>query len=102
PILFFFFLGVIAAPIALLLFTIATPNVAWIFVAVAIGYFLIYEWLHFSYHLREDSIVGRNRLLRALRRHHQTHHDKALMGKYNFNISFPICDWIFGTTHHEP
>lgn len=99
PILFFFFLGAIATPIAMLLFLIATPNVAWIFIAVAIGYFLTYEWLHFSYHLSELSILGKSSLSRALRRHHRTHHDKALMGKYNFNISFPICDWLFGTTH---
>ncbi len=101
PVMLLFFLGAIATPIGLLLFAIATPNVAWIYVAVAMSYFLTYEWLHFSYHLNGDSILGHTALARALRRHHQTHHDKALMGKHNFNITFPICDAIFGTTYRK-
>ena len=53
PVMLLFFLGAIATPIALLLllFAMATPNVAWLYVAVAMSYFLTYEWLHFSYHL---------------------------------------------------
>jgi Fatty acid hydroxylase superfamily len=101
PVMIFFFLGAVATPMGLLLFLIASANVAWMYVAVAMGYFLTYEWFHFSYHLNEDSIVGRNAIARALRRHHQAHHDKALMGKYNFNITFPICDAIFGTTYSK-
>jgi len=97
PEMLVFFLGVIATPIALSLFLLATPNVAWLFVAVAIGYFLTYEWLHFVYHLSERSYVGRLPFVKVLRRHHQRHHDKALMGKWNFNITFPISDLLFGT-----
>ncbi len=104
PVMLLFFLGAIATPMGLLLFALATPNVAWLYVAVAMSYFLTYEWLHFSYHLSGDSILGRSALAQTLRRHHQAHHDKALMGKYNFNITFPICDAIFGTTYrgHKP
>ena len=98
PVMLFFFLGVIATPIALLLFCVASANVAWLYVATAMSYFLTYEWLHFAYHLAEDHWLGGSPLLRALRRHHQAHHDKALMGKWNFNITFPICDAIFRTS----
>jgi sterol desaturase/sphingolipid hydroxylase (fatty acid hydroxylase superfamily) len=35
---------------------------------------------------------------RAAREHHRLHHDKALMGRYNFNVVFPLWDWICGTT----
>jgi len=97
PVMLFFFLGVIATPIAGVLFLVASANVAWLFVMVAMGYFLTYEWLHFVYHLGEHSLVGRLPMVKALRRHHQTHHDKALMGKWNFNITFPISDLVFGT-----
>jgi hypothetical protein len=97
PAMLIFFLGGIAAPLAGLLFLIASANVAWLFVAVAIGYFLTYEWLHFAYHLDERSFVGGSAALRSLRRHHQRHHDKALMGRWNFNITFPIADLVFGT-----
>ena len=101
PVMLFFFLGVLATPIGFLLYRLVSPNAGWIFVVVAMSYFLTYEWLHFIYHLSPDSMVGGSPLFRALRRHHQNHHDKALMGKYNFNITFPICDRIMGTTYRE-
>ncbi len=92
-----FFLGVLAAPVGALLFVLVSHNVGWLYVAVAMGYFLTYEWLHFAYHLHPDSPLGRLPLLAVLRRHHTRHHDLSLMGKHNFNITFPICDWIYGT-----
>ena len=101
PVMLFFFLGVIAAPIAGVLFAVATHNVAWLFVTTAMSYFLTYEWLHFAYHLGEDSALGRlpifSAIFRVLRRHHETHHDKAKMSRFNFNITFPIADVIFRT-----
>lgn len=98
-VLLLFFLGLLAVPIGVLLFIVAHPNVGWLFVATAVGYYLTYEWLHFSYHLPPDSFVGRLRLVRVLRRHHTTHHDPALMHHHNFNITFPIFDAIMGTTY---
>lgn len=99
PLMLFFFLGAMATPVGIVLFLAASANVAWLYVAVAMSYFLTYEWLHFSYHLSEQTFIGRNPAVQVLRRHHQAHHDLALMGKYNFNITFPICDAIFGTTY---
>jgi sterol desaturase/sphingolipid hydroxylase (fatty acid hydroxylase superfamily) len=92
---------VIATPIGAILFAVATHNVAWLFVTTAMSYFLTYEWLHFAYHLDEGSTLGRLPIFRALRRHHQTHHDKAKMGRFNFNITFPIADVIFRTNHRR-
>lgn len=97
PVVLFFFLG-FGAPVGVALALLSTRNVALLFVATAFGYFLTYEWLHFAYHMDPQSAVGRNPLVRRLRAHHQTHHDKAVMGRYNFNITFPIFDAIFGTT----
>ncbi len=97
PVMLFFFLGVLATPVAASVFWLATPNAGWLTVATMMGYFLTYEWLHFAYHLRPDSWVGRLPLVARLRRHHTAHHDQVLMGRWNFNITFPICDWIFGT-----
>ena len=101
PVMLFFFLGVIATPIALLLFWLSTPNAAWLYVATAMSYFLAYEWLHFAYHLDEKSAFGGAPFLRALRRHHQSHHDKALMGRWNFNITFPIADVLCRTYYRN-
>lgn len=101
PILLLFFLGCIAAPLGALLFQIASANVAWIFVATVTAYFLSYEWLHLCYHLPADSLAGRLPLMAALRRHHTSHHDLALMGRWNFNITFPISDLLLGTLYRE-
>lgn len=97
PVMIVFFLGAIAAPIALVLFATLGHDVGWLFVATSVGYFLTYEWLHFAYHLPETSRVGRARVLAALRRHHTLHHDPSLMSRANFNITFPIADRLFGT-----
>jgi fatty acid hydroxylase family protein len=97
PIMIVFFLGALAVPIGALLFWAASANVGWLFVATAMAYYLTYEWCHFAYHLGDGHPVGALPLVRRLRRHHQTHHDPERMGRVNFNITFPICDWIFGT-----
>lgn len=99
PVLLLFFLGAIATPIAVVLFLAATANVGWLFVAVSMGYFLTYEWLHFCYHLPERTWLGGHWLLRRLRQHHMMHHDPALMSRFNFNITFPIFDRVMGTTY---
>jgi hypothetical protein len=101
PVMLFFFLGVVAAPAGALLFALVSPNAGWLYVLVAMSYFLTYEWLHFAYHLDERSRLGGSPLIRALRRHHQAHHDLALMGNWNFNITFPISDLVFGTYYRR-
>lgn len=102
PVMLLFFLGGIATPIAVLFFLLVSPNAGWLFVAVGVGYYLTYEWLHFAYHLPEDTFVGRLEPVRVLRQHHRIHHDLALMTRCNFNITFPICDLLFGTIHRPP
>ena len=102
PLMIVYFSGLFALPVGAALWAFASPDVARLYVATAVGYFLTYEWLHFVYHLNPMSWIGRRGVVARLRRHHQTHHDLSLMGKHNFNITFPICDLIFGTTlHHE-
>ena len=88
---------VTAALFALPLWLLLSHNLGVLFFAVAIGYYLTYEWLHFSYHLPPKSVIGRLGLVQRLRRLHTAHHDTALMTTQNFNITFPICDWLFGT-----
>ena len=97
PIMLLFFLGLLAAPLGLLC-SLITPNLGWLFVATAVGYFLLYEWLHFAYHQPAGSAIGRLALVERLRRHHMIHHDPARMTSVNFNITFPIADRLFGTS----
>ncbi len=97
PVMLLFFLGGIALPLGAVLFVAASRNLACLYVATAMGYFLTYEWLHFCHHLPESSALGALPPLRALRAHHRRHHDPAAMASQNFNITFPICDRLFGT-----
>jgi hypothetical protein len=97
PVMLLFFLGAVAAPVGALLFWLASRNVALLYVATGMGYFLCYEWLHFCHHLPADHPLARVGILRRLRAHHQVHHDPAQMNTRHFNITFPICDRLFGT-----
>ena len=101
PILLIFFFGAFAAPLGGILYFVLSPNVCYLFVLTAILYFLNYELLHFAYHCEPRSWIGRLPLVRSLRQHHVAHHDKRLMTKYNFNITYPIGDLLFGTRYRE-
>ena len=93
PIVLLFFFGLFALPLGLALRAIAGANVAALFVITALAYYLAYEWLHLAWHLGDRG----PRLLAVLRRHHAAHHDPRNMSLGNFNITFPICDRLFGT-----
>lgn len=69
------------------------------FALVAYGYYLMYELLHFSYHANESSFVKSFRLINWLAKQHIEHHQTKLMAHYNFNITFPLFDLVFGTLH---
>lgn len=97
PVLMTFFITAFALPAGLLLARVATPNVAWLFVAVSLGYFLNYEFLHLAYHLPPGHPIARSKLVGRLKRLHQLHHDPRVMAHCNFNITYPIGDLLFGT-----
>ncbi len=96
--------GIIAAfvgslPIPLALIALHQWNAAMLFEATAMLYTVCYEWLHLSFHLPPDSLVGRMRIIQLLRRHHATHHDPVLMQKWNFNVVIPLWDLVRGTIY---
>ena len=99
PVMIVFFIGGFGLPLWVLLYFLASANVAWLALGTAVAYFLNYEWLHFAYHCDPDSRIGRIPVLAALRRLHVRHHDPRLMARYNFNITYPVGDWLFRTLH---
>ena len=101
PLLIVFFFGLFALPMGFLISLLATPNTALLFIATAIAYFLNYELLHFAYHTSQDSWTARIPFMARLRRLHTLHHRQSLMQHYNFNITYPICDRIFGTLYKD-
>jgi sterol desaturase/sphingolipid hydroxylase (fatty acid hydroxylase superfamily) len=86
-----------AAPAAALVGWLTTPNTGWLFLLTASSYVVGYELTHLAYHLPETSLVYRLPFMRRLREHHARHHDPRLMQKWNFNVTVPLADWMFGT-----
>jgi hypothetical protein len=85
------------SPLAVLFVLAGLPNLAALWVASITGYVLLYEWLHLAYHLPADGPIGRLRVTRWLRRHHQRHHTPQLMQRWNFNVTIPLWDHVRGT-----
>jgi hypothetical protein len=89
------FLGTI--PPGLAIGALLSPNLGALWIATGIGYVIAYEWMHLSYHLPPEGPIGRLGVIRALRRHHALHHRPELMQHWNFNVTLPLCDWLFRT-----
>ncbi|WP_370260882.1 fatty acid hydroxylase family protein [Limnobacter sp.] len=92
-----FFVVAFFVPVGLLAAWLFSPNVALLLVATGMAYYLNYELLHLSYHLKEDHWVHRIPGFTRFARLHTTHHDQRIMAHKNFNITYPIMDWIMGT-----
>jgi len=80
------------------LHVVATPNVAWLFISSTTAMYLIYEFMHFCCHVDENWFVRWCPLVNTLRRHHTAHHNEKIMMEKNMNLTFPIADWMFGTS----
>ena len=77
------------------------PNAVWLYLLGSALYFISYEVVHFASHLPPEAKILKIGFFRYMRRHHQVHHDTRLMTDYNFNIVFPLCDWLLGTLYRE-
>jgi hypothetical protein len=89
-------------PVTIALWTLASPNVAMLWVACAMGYVVSYEWLHLAYHLPADHPISKSRWIGWLRHQHAVHHTPELMQRWNFNVTVPFGDWLLGTTYRSP
>jgi len=85
------------APAAVLYYVISA-NVGWLFICTTTSMYLIYEFMHFCCHVDENAFVRWCPFVNTLRRHHTAHHNSRLMMERNMNLTFPIADWIFGTS----
>lgn len=101
PEMLLFFFGGIATPLGIMSYFVFGENVAWLFVLSVTFYFLNYEVMHFLYHVSEEAWTSKLPFMAALRKHHTLHHDRDLMNQYNFNITYPLCDILFGTSYKE-
>ena len=97
PLLVIFFFGGFGLPVWLLLNALISANVAWLFIATGLAYFLNYEVLHLFHHLPPRWQARMPGWLQRWSTLHRIHHDPSRMTRCNFNISYPLGDWLFRT-----
>jgi hypothetical protein len=87
-----------AIPAAALLGSVFSPNVGWLFMCVTTAMYFVYEAMHFCCHVEENWFVRNCPFVNTLRRHHTAHHNARLMMEVNMNVTFPVADWLFGSS----
>ena len=73
-------------------------NVGSIVYITMVSHYLIYETFHYCCHIQENWFVRNVPLVNTIRRHHAAHHNLGIMMHKNMNLTFPLADWIMGTS----
>jgi hypothetical protein len=89
-----------ALPFAALAGWLISANAGFIVMLTMASYYLLYEGLHTLSHLEDKDYPWLRRvpLINTVRRMHTKHHVLGFMQTRNFNLTFPICDALFGTS----
>jgi hypothetical protein len=77
---------------------LVNPNVGYILFITMVGQYLVYETFHYCCHVHENWFVQNMPFVNTIRRHHTAHHNQGIMMHYNMNLTFPIADWVMGTS----
>jgi hypothetical protein len=89
---------VLSLPPAAILGALGLANAGWLLLITNVALYLNYEFFHLCCHVKDDRIVRHIPLVNSIRRHHIAHHDHAIMMERNFNLTYPVADWFFGTS----
>lgn len=76
------------------------PELAHVFAGATAGYFLLYEFVHWTSHLPANHFFLKIPWLKFMWNHHRVHHNPRLMNGYNFCIVQPLFDILF-KTHYK-
>ena len=91
-------LGVFGTLLGFVASKIFNPNVGYFVFITMVGHYLIYETFHYCCHIKENWFVRNMPFINTIRRHHAAHHNLGIMMHKNMNLSFPIADWVMGTS----
>ncbi len=91
------FIGM-GVPFALALGWLLGPNAGYVLMVTIVGQYLIYESFHYCCHVHENAFVRYMPFVNTIRRHHTAHHNMGIMMDRNMNLTFPIADWLMGTS----
>jgi len=83
---------------AAILGALGLANAGWLLLITNTAIYLNYELFHYCCHVKDDRIVRHIPFINTIRRHHAAHHNTAIMMERNFNLTYPIADWLFGTS----
>jgi hypothetical protein len=86
------------AGLGLLAAMLLGANAGYVVAITMVGHYLIYETFHYCCHVHDNWFVRHMPFINTIRRHHTAHHNMGIMMKYNMNLTFPIADWVLGTT----
>jgi hypothetical protein len=88
----------LAVPGSMLLGLLLGANAGWLSMCTVGILYMTYEFFHFCCHVRDNWFVRNVPFVNTIRRHHVAHHDQSIMMDRNMNLTFPIADWLFGTS----
>ncbi len=91
-------LGITGTVLGYLASRIFNPNVGYILYMTMVGHYLIYETFHYCCHVKENWFVRHMPFINTIRRHHAAHHNLGIMMHKNMNLTFPLADWVMGTS----
>ena len=73
-------------------------NAGYVVFMTMVAQYLTYETFHYCCHVHENWFVRNMPFINTIRRHHTAHHNLGIMMKYNMNLTFPIADWVMGSS----
>lgn len=89
---------VLTVPVAATLARLWSLNAGLLFITTTTAMYLVYETFHYCSHVEDNAFVRHMPFINTIRRHHAAHHNKGIMMERNMNLTFPIADWLFGTS----
>ena len=92
----------IALPAYVVVGQIYSTDAGAVFAATLLGGYLTYEVFHAIEHLPREHRLARLPWIRHMAQLHRLHHRRELMRECNFNLVFPLMDWLMGTLYWEP
>ena len=85
-------------PLAIAAGYVISSNVGWLLICTTTSMYLIYEFMHFCCHVEESWFVRNMPFVNTIRRHHTAHHNQSIMMERNMNLTFPVMDYLLGTS----
>ena len=94
-----FGVNLIISPLVASLFWInGDHNIGWMVMFCTAMYFSLYEIFHSASHLPKDHLVLKIPGFAYMREHHRLHHAPQYMSQWNFNVVYPLADFLMGTS----